>query len=105
MKKKVKKVSKENLEAIKLFREKGIVIVPNIEIPSRFDLYKRLKEAQYPQGGGGQYMLDPDSNQKVYVPTYQELLTHYVSDPKGWEVMVDTITKVWIDNKNGKQTN
>ncbi len=110
MKKKVAKVilitegmtKKKAIQAVKDLSEGKSILVPSQRQPeSRFDLYKRLKEAGYPQGGGGQYMGDPDSNVKVYIPTYQELLTHYVADPKDWELMVDAITKVWINNKNG----
>lgn len=61
-----------------------------------FELYKRLKDAGFPQGGAGNWMLNPDNDEKVYIPLPGELYTQFIGDPAHWEKMRDAMAEVWI---------
>lgn len=64
----------------------------------RYNLYLSLKKAGFPQGGSGNYIQDPDSSEKVYVPTSGEIYSMFLADPDGWQSMTDCLAQVWIDN-------
>lgn len=65
----------------------------------RYNLYKQLKDKGFPQGGSGSFLVDPKTDERVYIPKVEEILTQYVGDPKDWDKMVEAMTRVWIDNK------
>lgn len=62
----------------------------------RFKLYQELKNAGFPQGGSGIYMNDPDSNERVYIPTPSEIYATFLGNPGDWTDMVDAMAEVWI---------
>lgn len=66
-----------------------------------YDLYLKLKEAGFPQGGSGKFLQHPDKDEKVYVPTAPEVFTAYIGDPEDWQKMVDAMAGVWME-KNKK---
>lgn len=64
-----------------------------------YNLYKQLKAAGFPQGGQGTWIQDPESDEKVYVPSSSEIFALFLGDPKDWQKMTDAMARVWIDNK------
>ncbi len=62
----------------------------------RYNLYKKLKDAGFPQGGSGSYMVDPNSNESVYIPQPSEIYTQYLADPSSWTEMGDAMATVWL---------
>ncbi len=81
---------------------KEVIVIKEIikEVPPKvlegFALWKALKDAQYPQGGGGNYWEAPDSFEKAYVARPEELYTHFLSDPEGWDLLRDTLARAWL---------
>lgn len=63
------------------------------------ELYKELKAKGFPQGGQGSYYIDPKTSERFYKPTPDEIYNQFISDPNGWEGMVDAMVRVWIQNK------
>lgn len=61
-----------------------------------FELYKRLKDAGFPQGGAGSWMLNPDNDEQVYVPLPGEIYTQFLGDPAEWADMSKAMAEVWI---------
>lgn len=72
-----------------------------IEVPAKvlegFALYKKLKDNGYPQGGMGRFVEDPNGLTKVYIPRPEEIYTHFIADPNGWQALTDTLTRAWIE--------
>lgn len=62
-----------------------------------FELYKQLRDAGFPQGGSGSYILDPNTDEKVYKPLPSEIYTLFVADPSGWDKMLEAMSKVWLE--------
>lgn len=69
---------------------------------ARFHLYKTLKDAGFPQGGAGAFMIHPETDERVYIARPEEIYAQYLADPKGWEMLTDFMAKAWIENKTGK---
>ncbi len=64
---------------------------------SGFDLYKKLKDAGFPQGGIGAFEEDLISPEKVYIPHISEVYGQFIADPKDWDKLRDAMCRVWID--------
>ena len=62
-----------------------------------FALWKALKDAGYPQGGGGNFYEAHDSFEKAYVARPEELYTQFLSDPAGWDLLRDTLARAWLE--------
>lgn len=61
-----------------------------------YELYLQLRETGYFQGGGGQYLEDPNGIDKVYIPTAPEVVSFFAGDPEKWEEMRDGIVRVYL---------
>ena len=61
------------------------------------ELYKALKEAGYPQGGVGNWYLDPSTGEKYYIPQPSEIYTEFIADPSIWEEVGDTLARLWLE--------
>lgn len=81
-------------EVIKYVPQEVFIEKPRLE---DFELYNRLKEIGYPQGGGGSYLENPMNIDKVYVPTAQEVIAFFIGDPDKWEHMRDGIIRTYIE--------
>ncbi len=68
-----------------------------------FALYKALQRANFPQGGVGSYMEDPNSTDRVYVPHPSEVYGMFIGDPQQWEMLRDAICRGWLQNQHGNQ--
>lgn len=84
-------------------RIKGVGYQPRLQSPfsvpeklEGYRLYKKLELSGFPQGGVGNWKLDKDGENKVYVPHPSEVYQQFVSDPAGWEEMADAMVRVWI---------
>lgn len=64
-----------------------------------YALYKSLKDVGFPQGGSGDWLYNPETDEKVYVPHPSELINTYVADPKQWDSVRDILARQWIENK------
>lgn len=60
-------------------------------------LWKALKDAGYPQGGGGNYYEAHDSFEKAYVARPEELYSHFLGDPEAWDLLRDTLARAWLE--------
>ena len=76
-------------------------IVREVEKPplSDFDLYKALKDKGFFQGGVGQYMESPLTDEKVYLPHASEIYASFAQDPSGWEIIRDYLARAYLDLK------
>lgn len=64
-----------------------------------FKLYKELQKKGFPQGGIGQFIQDPNTNDKVYVPQPGEIYAQFILDPEGWQKVTDALAGVWIESR------
>lgn len=74
-------------------------VIVEIEKPQLdgYDLYLKLRDTGYFQGGSGQYVEDPNGIDRVYVPTAQEVITFFTGDPEKWDLMRDGIVRAYLD--------
>jgi len=63
-----------------------------------YKLYAELRDAGFPQGGVGTWVNSYDMKDKAYVPHPQELYSHFIADPEGWDKMRDAMAQAWIEN-------
>jgi hypothetical protein len=80
---------------------KEVIVEKIIEVPEKklkgFELYRKLKELRFPQGGMGQWWENPNGTDKVYVPRPEELYTMFIGDPQAWDELRDTLARTWIE--------
>ena len=69
---------------------------------TELERYKALKEAGFPQGGRGNWIQDPNSDSKYYIPNPDEIYSQFLGDPEHWRKLTDTLAEAWITN--GKKT-
>ena len=70
----------------------------------RFELYKKLKDQGFPQGGAGTWIMNPQKDEKVYIPLVEEIFTQFIADPSDWELMIDAMVNVWIEQHGNNKT-
>lgn len=80
---------------------RGITWVNEMQVPSLsgMALWKQLKESNFPQGGVGSWLKDPNSDEKYYIPHPAEIYQAYIADPIDWEIMSEAMGRVWLENK------
>lgn len=61
-----------------------------------YELYKSLRDLNFPQGGGGHWLEDPNGLEKVYVPEVSEVYGQFIMDPAQWEEVRDALCREWI---------
>lgn len=75
------------------------IVEIEIDIPEEKSIWQLLKEAGFPQGGSGNWLKDPKTDEKYYIPHPSELYQLYIGDPTDWEKMSMAMAKVWLQNK------
>lgn len=82
---------------VEVIRE--VINTVEIEAPKLegFELYSRLKDTGYFQGGTGYYMENPNGIDKVYVPTAQEVISFFTGNPEKWDLMRDGIIRAYLE--------
>ena len=93
---KVADVQEQIVEVIKEVLIEKVVEVPKKELMG-FDLYKKLKDGRYPQGGQGDWWENPNGTDRVYVPRPEELYTHFLGDPDAWNKLRDVLARAWLE--------
>lgn len=90
-------------EPKEIFKEIIIERIVEVEKPLLKDLalWKELANKGFPQGGSGNWIVDPDDGNKYYVPQPSELYQSFVNDPEGWNDVGEALGRVWVD-KNKK---
>ncbi len=93
-------VQEKVIEVIKVItREIPVEVIREVEKPrlEGYELYAKLRDIGYYQGGGGQTMENPNGIDKVYIPTAQEVITYFTGDPEKWDKMRDGIIRAYIE--------
>ncbi len=62
------------------------------------ELYKRLKDSGYPQGGQGMFIVSPDSGERYYMPLPSELYAQLALSPKDWQKVSDALAGIYIEH-------
>lgn len=99
---------KKNVDNTPQVIEKIVEIIKEVEVIREvpvekprlegYDLYTKLKEIGYPQGGAmGTYMQNENGIEYVYIPHVQEVLAFFSGDPEKWEGMRDGVIRTYIE--------
>lgn len=62
-----------------------------------YELYARLRDMGYYQGGIGMTMENPNGIDKVYIPEASEIYPSFAIDPDKWNIVRDSLCRVWIE--------
>ena len=89
---KVSDIQERIVEVIK----EVVVQVPEPRLEG-FELYKKLAEKGFYQGGMGQWMEDVNGTERVYIPHPTEVITYFIGDPDKWDLMRDAIIRAYIE--------
>ena len=81
-------------EVIKYVPQTVEVEKPRLE---GFELYAKLRDINYPQGGLGVSMENPANIDKAYVPTAQEVISFFAGNPEQWDALRDGIIRTYIE--------
>lgn len=93
-------VQKQVVETIReIIVEKEIIKEVPVKQLSDFDLYYALKQVGFPQGGIGEFMESPLTDEKVYLPHASEIYTQFAQDPAGWNVIRDYLARAFLEVK------
>jgi hypothetical protein len=78
---------------------KEVIRTVEVEKPrlEGYELYAKLRDTGFWQGGVGATMENPSGIDKVYVPEVAELYQSFALDPEGWEKVRDALCRVWIE--------
>ena len=87
-------------------RKKAIALQQQLEAnnPSPKSIWRLLKEGNFPQGGVGNWLQDPNSDEKYYIPHPSEIYQATIQDPQGWEELSESMGVVWL-KQHGKSLN
>ena len=96
-KKSVDNTPKEIIKEIVV--EKEVIRTVEVEKPKLegYELYAKLRDIGFPQGGIGAYTENPNGVDKVYIPHPQEVIAFFIGDPDKWEGMRDGIIRTYIE--------
>lgn len=76
-------------------------VIPTVEVEKPklegYELYAKLRDVGFYQGGVGTTMENPTGVDKVYVPEVAELYQSFALNPSGWEKVRDALCRVWIE--------
>lgn len=92
--KKLSPLQEQMKEVIKEVIRTVEVQAPKLE---GFELYSKLKDTGYYQGGSGYYMENSNGIDKVYVPQAQEIISFFSGDPEKWDQMRDGIIRAYLE--------
>lgn len=62
-----------------------------------YELYAKLKQLGYFQGGVGEYMESVSSTDRVYLPHASEIYASFAQNPEGWNVIRDYLARAFIE--------
>lgn len=62
-----------------------------------YELYAKLKQLGFFQGGVGEYMESVSSTDRVYLPHASEIYASFAQDPQGWDVIRDYLARAFIE--------
>jgi len=65
----------------------------------KFETLKQLKAKGFPQGGAGNFVVDPDTSEKFYNPQPSEIYSHFVGDPSAWGELGEAMAQCWLNNR------
>jgi len=65
----------------------------------KFDTLKQLKAKGFPQGGAGNFVVDPDTGEKFYKPHPSELYNQFLGDPTQWGELAEAMAQVWLSQR------
>lgn len=94
-----REATKEAAQIQKEIVEKIVEIIKYVPEPrlSDWDLYKALKDRNFPQGGVGHFMESPNSSESVYIPHVSEVYQYFIADPFTWDRMRDAIVRAYLE--------
>lgn len=62
-----------------------------------YELYAKLNDLGFYQGGVGEYMESVSSTDRVYLPHASEIYASFAQDPQGWAVIRDYLARAFIE--------
>ncbi len=106
-------INKETKEVTPIIQQKVVEVIKEIIIEKiievekprleGYELYAKLRDIGYPQGGMGNIMENPNGVDKVYVPHANEVMSFFVGDPDKWEAMRDGVIRTYIEINGNEQ--
>lgn len=91
-------IQQQIVETIKEIFVERIIEVPQKQLED-FELYAKLRDLGFPQGGMGATMENVNGVDKAYVPEVSEVYQAFILNPDGWGDVRDSLCREWIKIK------